>query len=113
MTKKEVDVNKFSLGKPLPGQSAAADALIHGAGTGAVSPAPLKSAAYTAPVSPAANTKTAPKPFMLRLPPALAAKVEAAHAHATHAEYSGRHDMILKMLDSALNEYLSRKGVHQ
>lgn len=106
-------MNKFSLGKPLPGQSTAADALIHGAGTEAVLPESLKSAADTALATPAASTKTAPKPFMLRLPPGLAAKVEAAHAHATHAEYSGRHDMILKMLDSALTDYLSKKGVQQ
>lgn len=103
-------MSKFTIPKLLPGQSSAADALIGAAGA-AAAPDPPTFPSATAPTTPL--TKGTPRPFMLRLPPPLAAKIEAAHAVAMHAEYTGRHDMLLKMLDRALDEYLARKGVHR
>ena len=102
-------MNKFPL-KPLPGQSAAADALI---AASEQPPAVMRTdapAQTREPATPRAQLKAAPRPFMLRLPPSLDEKIRRAHGSSLCSEFRSRHDMLVQIIERGVDELLARRS---
>lgn len=99
--------------KAKPGTNSAADAFAAGADTSPPTPPP-----DVAPVATVALPNATPAPpassvarhFTLRLPPVLSAKLESAFAASLRGEFNSRQDMLLRMVDRGLTDYLAGKA---
>lgn len=101
--------------KPLPGQNPAADALVAGAESAAIPPA--SSSVHTPPPgSPSSSTPSSgsgraePLHMMLKLPPAMAEKLQRAFDASSRGEGRGKNAFVVRLLDEALTRYLADKA---